>query len=179
MKRSMSDRRPRGLSLVESLTTLTLVAVVLGSGLPSLQTLQQRRELEGSAAQLETDLQLARASAVAHAEVLRMDFLNGAGGSCYVLHDGAAGDCACGADGLPVCSGGVTVLRGVHFGPAQPVALSANVASIAFDPVKGTVTPTATIRLTTPAGQLRTIINLMGRVRSCTPDASIAGHRRC
>lgn len=163
-------RRPSGLSLVESLIAAAVIAIVLGSALPPLQTMVQRRQLEGSAAQLETDLQLARMTAVAHSAVLRMAFMRDAHGSCYALHDGAAGDCRCGTDGTPICAEGVTVLRSVGFPSTQAVQLSANVRAIAFDPVKGTVTPTATLRLQAPAGQWRTVINVMGRVRSCSPS---------
>lgn len=179
-----SSRRPRrgrqdGFSLVESLIPLAVMAVLLGSALPSLETMKLRRQLEGSAAQLETDLQLARASAVAANQVLRMDFSSDASGSCYVLHDGAAGDCNCAQDGTPVCVAATTALRSQHFAAGDPIALKANAASIAFDPVKGTITPTATMRLQSRLGSLRLVINVMGRVRSCTPDDAVPGHRRC
>lgn len=172
-------RRQTGYTLVESLIPVTITAILLGGALPSLQTMTQRRQLEGSAAQLETDLQLARSAAVAANAVLRMDFASGAQGSCYILHDGAAGDCACGADGAPVCSAGVTPQRSVFFPDADPVRLHANVHSIGFDPTKGSVTPTASIRLQAQAGELRLVINVMGRVRSCTPDVALPGHHAC
>jgi type IV fimbrial biogenesis protein FimT len=176
-------RAPRchqtGFSLVEALMPMAVAAVLLGSALPSLETMKLRRQLEGSAAQLETDLQLARATAVAANEVLRMDFVAGAAGSCYVLHDGAAGDCTCAQDGVPSCVAGASVLRSQHFATGHPIQLNANANSIAFDPVKGTITPTATMRLQSPRGSLRVVINVMGRVRSCTPDNAVPGHRHC
>jgi type IV fimbrial biogenesis protein FimT len=179
-----SSRRPRrgrqdGFSLVESLIPLAVMAVLLGSALPSLETMKLRRQLEGSAAQLETDLQLARASAVAANQVLRMDFYSSDHGSGYVLHDGDAGDCDVAADSTPVCASGTTPWRVVLHDARQPVRLSANVRSIAFDPVKGTITPTATMRLQAPIGSLRLIINVMGRIRSCTPDGALPGQPAC
>jgi type IV fimbrial biogenesis protein FimT len=44
--------------------------------------------------------------------------------------------------------------------------------------VKGTVTPTASIQLRSAAGQLRQVVNVMGRVRTCTPDG-VPGYRAC
>ncbi len=171
--------RQAGLSLVDALITLAVAGILLGAALPSLQPMLQRRHLEGAAAQLETDLQLARSAAVAANLVLRLDVLTGPAAHCYVLHDGPAGSCACGDDGAPVCEAGVTSWRSVHFGAGSPVRLASNAASIAFDPVKGTVTPTATLRLDSAAGQLRTVVNVMGRIRSCTPDAALPGVPAC
>lgn len=172
-------RRQRGLSLVELLIPLAVAGVLLGTALPSLQGAIQRRHLEGAAAQLETDLQLARSAAVAANRVLRLDIVGGAPAACYVLHDGPVGSCTCGAAGIPVCEDGVESWRSAHFGPGRPVQLAANVRSIAFDPVKGTVTPTATLRLDAGVGQLRAVVNVMGRIRSCTPDAALPGLPRC
>jgi hypothetical protein len=35
------------------------------------------------------------------------------------------------------------------------------------------------MRLQAPVGELRLVINVMGRVRSCTPDAALPGQRAC
>lgn len=175
-----SPRHPQtGFSLVEVLIPIAVAAVLLGGALPSLETMKQRRQLEGNAAQLETDLQLARASAVAANQVLRMEFFGGDAGSGYVLHDGEVGDCVVAADGTPACATGTTPWRVVLLDAQGPVRLSVNVRAIAFDPVKGTITPTATMRLQSPIGSLRLVINVMGRVRSCTPDSAVPGHRNC
>jgi type IV fimbrial biogenesis protein FimT len=172
-------RRQPGFSLVEALIPIAVAAVLLGSALPSLQTMTLRRQLEGAAAQLETDLQLARASAVSANQVLRMDFFGGDAGSGYVLHDGEAGDCAVAADGTPVCATGITPWRVMLLDAQHPVRLGANVRAIAFDPVKGTITPTATMRLQSPIGSLRLVINVMGRIRSCSPDSALPGQPAC
>ena len=43
--------------------------------------------------------------AVARNAPLRISFESGAGGSCYVIHTGAANQCSCAADGTAVCQG--------------------------------------------------------------------------
>lgn len=177
----MSNRRiaQTGFSLVETLAVIGIASVLMGSAVPLLDTMKQRHQLAGSAAQLETDLHLARTTAVAANQVLRMEFLTEDGQGCYVLHDGPARACTCGSDGIPLCTAGVSAVRSVHFDAGQAVRLQANVAAIAFDPVKGTVAPTATLRLAAPVGQLQVVVNVMGRVRSCSPDAAVPGQPAC
>jgi type IV fimbrial biogenesis protein FimT len=52
--------------------------------------------------------------------------------------------------------------------------------SLTFDPVKGTVTPTATLRVEARDGRaIHQIVNLLGRVRSCTPGGRVSDERSC
>jgi len=49
-----------------------------------------------------------------------------------------------------------------------------------FDPVRGTSTPTATVQLSARNGTaIHQVMNIMGRVRSCSPAAAVSGYRRC
>lgn len=162
-------RRQTGSSLIECAIVTTVVALTLGAALPSFQEARQRRHLEGTAAQLETDLQLARAEAVARNEPVRLSFAQGDAGSCYWLHTGAKPQA--------VCEHRTDALRQVQLDTA--VRLQSNSASLLFDPIKGTVTPTATVRLQTEAGTLHLVVNVMGRVRSCSPDGALPGLARC
>lgn len=168
-----------GLSLIESLIPLAVATVLIGSALPAFDGLKQRRALESTAAQLETDLHLVRAAAVARNEVLRLDLVSDDGGSCYVVHNGQAGDCRCDTAGLAACTPGVDVVRSQRLPGTGAVALRSNARSMAFDPTVGTVTPTASLRLTAPVGELRLVVNVMGRVRSCTPDGALPGLPAC
>jgi type IV fimbrial biogenesis protein FimT len=61
---------------------------------------------------------------------------------------------------------------------AQQVA--ANVNSILFDPRVGTASPGGTVRLTDSAGrEIRHIVNLRGRVRTCSVQGALGGHPPC
>lgn len=170
----------RGFSLIESLTVLGVIAVTVGTAAPSLTTLRDVKRLEGAAAQLETELRFARSLAVARNETVRFTFGNGAGAGCYVIHTGAPSGCLCGGPGVPArCTGTAEALRSVSFDPADRLAVRTASSTFGFDPNKGTVTPTATLRLNAPAGQtLHVVINLMGRVRSCTPSG-LPGYKAC
>ena len=171
--------RTRGVTLTESMVTLAISTVAVGSALPGFDAARERRHLEGVAAQLETDLQLARSEAVAMNRTLRISFGSDAAGACYVLHTGAARDCQCG-DPSPRCVGDAVPLRSVRIGNVSGVTLASNVASMVFDPVKGTVTPTGTMRVTGHDGRaIHAIVNSMGRVRTCSPGSLVSGVPAC
>jgi type IV fimbrial biogenesis protein FimT len=176
---TLTQAPQRGVTLVEMATVTAVAAVLVGTVVPSFQQAQQRRQLEGVAAQLETDLQLARSEAVARNESVRVAFVNDASGSCYVLHTGPAGGCRCDGAGTTTCTDAAQALRSVPLAAGHPVQLESRTASMLFDAVKGTVTPTATVRVRSPAGDLRQVVNVMGRIRTCSPGGALAGYRPC
>ena len=181
MKPTRTPGRQRGTTLVEAATVTAIVAVVAGLAVPGFGSTIERRRIEGAAAQLETDLQLARAAAVARNDGVRVSFqASEDGSSCYVMHGGAVGDCHCAADGQPVCSPGAEALRSAYFGPNAPVRIVANSKSMLFDPVRGTVTPTATAKVQGRSGAaIHLVINVMGRVRACSPAPAFPGQKAC
>jgi type IV fimbrial biogenesis protein FimT len=173
-------RAQAGVTLVESTVATALAAVITTLAAPGFEDAIQRRHLEGAASQLETDLHLVRAAAVARHTPLRVSFESTAAGSCYVIHTGAAGACQCNGGDAPVCEPGAQAERSVRFAAGDRVGLTANVRSVLFDPVKGTSTPAATVQFTSRNGaQVRQVVNIMGRVRSCTPNAALPGIKRC
>jgi type IV fimbrial biogenesis protein FimT len=174
------SRRQSGVTLIEAAITTTVLTIAVGLAMPSLQQARERRHLEGVAAQLETDIQYTRSLAVARNEGTRIGFVHGPQASCYVIHTGAAGACSCSADGAAVCSGGAQALRTVHLGAAVPVRVQSNAGSMLFDPVKATVTPTGTVRVLARDGTaIHHVVNVMGRVRSCSPAPALPGYQAC
>lgn len=171
-------RRQRGITLVESLICLATIAVTLGAVLPGFGESLDRRRVEGAAAQLETDLQLTRSLAVAQNRTLRFEVARNEHGSCYVVHAGSAGDCTCAPQGA-VCAAGIEAHRVAHYPVDSGVVVTANVGSMVFEPLRGTVTPTATMRVQGENVTVHQIINLMGRVRSCSPGKAIPGVPAC
>lgn len=173
-------RAQAGVTLVESMVASSVLAVVTSLAAPSFNDAVQRRHLEGAAAQLETDIHYARTLAVSRNAPLRISFESGAGGSCYVIHTGSANQCSCAADGSAVCQGAAQAERSVRFAAGGPVGLTSNSRSVLFDPVRGTSTPTATVQLTAHNGAaIHQVMNVMGRVRSCSPAPALSGYRRC
>jgi type IV fimbrial biogenesis protein FimT len=171
-------RLRRGVTLVESLICMTVVTVTLGAVLPGFGGALERRRVEGAAAQLETDLQLTRSLAVAQNRTLRFEIAANEHGSCYVVHDGSAGDCTCAPQGA-VCTAGVQTHRVAHYPADSGVVVAANVGSMVFEPLRGTVTPTGTLRVQGSRIAVHQVVNLMGRVRSCSPAGAMPGMAAC
>jgi type IV fimbrial biogenesis protein FimT len=173
-------RAQNGVSLIESSIVLCLMALATGAVAPSFERAQQRRHLEGSAAQVATDLQYARSLAVARAATVRVSFQTHAGASCYVVHTGSAGDCQCASGSATVCRNGAEAVHAVRFEAGASVQVSSKSASMVFDPIKGTVTPTGTGKIQARHGSaIHQVVNVMGRVRTCSPAPALPGYRAC
>lgn len=171
--------RQRGVTLVEAAIALAVAAVAASTAAPGLQDLIARKRLEGTAAQLSTDLQTVRTEAVARNAPLRISFHADPGGSCYLIHTGAKALCSCSAAMPGTCTGEAVLVKAVYLPAAQRVTVAASTGSILFDPVHGTSTPAATARVTGVPGAIHHVVNVMGRVRTCSPEGRIAGYRVC
>ena len=172
--------RQRGVTLIEAATVLAVIAVVAGTAAPSLRAVIDARRLDAAATQLATDIRYVRTEAIARNEALRLSIRPVAGGSCYVVHTGAADACTCPATGAASCTGGADVLRTVVLPATARVTLQSNLGSMLFDPVHGTSTPTGTLRLIGAGDRaIHHIVNVMGRVRSCSPAGAVPGYRAC
>ena len=172
----------RGVSLVEMLCVLAILLVLLASSLTMFNDLRLGQRLHAVAALLETDIHLARSIAIRSGESVRLVVQAlPAGGSCYMLHNGAGDACTCSDDGSARCEAGVQLLRSEGQPATAGVVLAEPSHSMLFDGRSGTVTPTATLRLASRDGQvIHQVINIMGRVRSCSPtSAHIGGLRSC
>ena len=173
-------KKQRGVTLVEACATLAVATIVATSAAPSMQQLLDARRFDGTASQLASDLQFTRVSALARNQRVRFSLPTNAAGSCYVIHTGGADACRCGDGGPAVCSGGANEIRTVRMPATDRVFVQANVASILFDPVHGTSTPTGTLRVIGTNGrELRHVVNVMGRVRTCAPQGQVGGYRAC
>ena len=173
-----SPTRQRGITLVEAAVVVAVIAITTSAAAPSLQRLIERHRLEAAATQLAADLQLARNESLARNRIVRLSWH--AGSACYLLHTGTADACRCDAGGAAQCTPGQTSIRSVPWEAGSRISLQSSTASIAFDPLHGTVTPTATWRITAADGRaIHHVVNVMGRVRSCSPLAAVPGYRAC
>jgi len=172
----------RGVSLIEAMSVLCVVSLTVGAAIPSLGSLRQKADLTGVAAQIETDVQFARGQAVALNRTVQLTLREADGATCYIVHTGPAADCTCSAQapGASVCENGSHLLRAVSFASQGMVQVRSASKSLTFDPIRGIVTPTATLRVEARDGKaIHQIVNLLGRVRSCSPQGGPAGERAC
>lgn len=171
----------RGLTLIETAIVIAVMAIVAATVAPSLAGFIETRRLDGAATRLAADIQFVRSEAIARNRALRLSVHATANAStCWVVHTGLAAQCACADQGAAVCSGGAVEIKTVVLPAGERVALAANVGSIVFDPLHGTSTPTGTLRLVAASGRaVHHVVNVLGRVRSCSPAAAVPGYRAC
>lgn len=173
-------RRQRGVTLVEACIVLAVTAILASTAAPGMQDLIDARRLDSAAWQLAADIQFIRTEAVARNQPLRLSFHGSPAGSCYVIHSGAANQCRCAAPGPAECEGDAREIRTVTLAFADHVSLHANVGSVLFHPLHGTSSPTGTLRVLGTRGRaIHHVINIMGRVRSCSPQSAMPGYGAC
>ena len=184
------SRSTHGLTLVELAITLAIVAVLAAMAAPGFAQLIARQRLVGAAVQLASDVQFVRNESVLRNAALRLSFYASPSGSCYLVHSGARSACSCGDStgaagtaALATCAGDAEPIKTVSIAAASGLSVQANVASIRFDPLHGTGTPTGTLRVVSArAGSIHHVVNLLGRVRSCSPADSgpvVPGYPAC
>jgi type IV fimbrial biogenesis protein FimT len=173
-------RAQRGLTLIEVCSVLTIASIVVGTAMPSFESAKNKRVLEGVAAELATDLRYVRTEAVTRNVGVRFSFRPVAGGTCTLVHTGASADCQCSADGVAQCSNEASLLKAVFYPASSGLAVTTNVSSMRFDPTNGSVTPTGTVTMAGPNGQsLKHVVNITGRVRTCSPGGAVKGVPTC
>jgi type IV fimbrial biogenesis protein FimT len=163
--RDTGKHRQHGLTLLELAIVVAITAIVAAAAVPSFSALIDARRLDGAATRLAADIQLARSEAIARNRPLRLSIFSGAGTSCWIVHSGAAADCRCSDDAGAVCGDSAHAIKSVVLANNERVSIAGNVASIVFDPLHGTSTPTGTLRLVGARGSaVHHVVNVVGRV---------------
>jgi type IV fimbrial biogenesis protein FimT len=174
---------PRGVTLIEAAIVLAIVAIMASAAMPAFASFIETRRLDGVATQLAADVRTARAEAVQRGSGVRLTIHHAGWGDCYVVHTGAAEQCRCDEHGAASCTDGAQALRTVQLPAQDRVSLQANVASMRFDPLHGTATPSGTLKLVAASRRaVHHVVNVMGRVRSCSPQVAapaVSGWRPC
>ena len=99
-----------GLTLIEMMITLAVMAVLGAMAMPSLSAIATRHRLQAVAHQLQADVALAKLASARHGQVVYLRFLPGSAW-CYQLTTGPGGDCHQATAGQ--ANGVLRVVRGV------------------------------------------------------------------
>lgn len=169
--------RLRGLGLPEILVTLLLVAIVAAVAFPHMRDQAQLRQLRAASADWSRVMVSARQWAFVHHQSVRLEMLL-SGGTCLVLHTGSRGDCGGCAEEV-ACKAGTRLLD--RTAPLPPVLQGAATStSLIWSPGDRTVSPTGTLKLSLPDGRaIHHVVNLVGRLRLCSPGGLVGGLPPC
>jgi type IV fimbrial biogenesis protein FimT len=174
----MEDRMTArgGVTLVELLVALAVLAILATAAVPAFTTLIERHQLRGAANALYSDLLLARGEALRRNAPVGVAFGDGpAGAWCHAVTDGGACDCfAAGACALAGAPG--RVARGSDFPRVSLATRFAPAHGAVFNPARGTANP-GTAHLSGAAGSIDVVVSSLGRVRLCAEG--VPGYPPC
>lgn len=172
------DRRVgRGITLVECLVGLAVLAIVLSAGLPAYTGWRESTRLRGAADRLHNDLRLAQSEAHRRLSNVAVSFRRTAdGGWCYGWRLETACDCEqlqhCVIDGTE---------RAVRSDDWPGIDLAPGIAgnTLIFNPRRSTVTAGHITVAGASGDQLRVVVSGIGRIRQCAPGGGLLGLPEC
>lgn len=185
MRTPLSISHTRGVTLIELMVVLVIVAILLMVVAPSFSDLIARKRVEGTLTELNTDLQFARSEAAQRNTNVRITF----GTGCYVIHTLGSTNTSCTQAGNPTLGTDAIQIKLVQTAAASTVSFSPNntLTYLMFDSVRamatwdGTNALSGSVDITSNGGawQLRTSVTAMGRTQTCSPNSSITGYQAC
>lgn len=174
--RRRNSRPQRGFTLIELMVTLSVASVLAVVAVPGMQQMLQRRQLEGAAGEITSNLLMARSQAIAKNRNAFVSFSGSGASWSYGVDDAASCD--------PGVSNDCTVnsAERVYSSNAwKNVSLSQSFAgnSLSFEPRRGTVSGSGTVQLTSAAGEIDVTVSPIGYISACSPGASLGSYSPC
>lgn len=171
----------KGITLVESMMVITLTAILSALAIPSFKDMLINSRLEGRAREYVAHMNWARSLAVSTNQAVNLHIATGESASCYIVFQGPVNGCTCNGNGA-VCINPGNERLVVVFSHSDGVRVSARTesATIRINPAQGTISPTLTAIFAADNGKaVHNISNILGRTRTCTPEAASFGFRIC
>lgn len=179
-------RRHTGFSLIELMVTLAVLAIIVATAAPSFQSFLDKNRVVGAAEAVYTQAQAARSEAVKQSADMVLVVSSGASWCVgFSRNTGTPCDCTAAIDDEDACSviadGTNSVLKVVDGSAFNGVTVGAGApASMTFSGVRGATTGAGSIQLQSALGrQMQVQVNAIGRVRLCSPSASVGGYPSC
>jgi type IV fimbrial biogenesis protein FimT len=174
--------RAHGVTLIELMTVIAIMAILLAVAVPSFSSFLSKRRVENALTELTTDLQFARSEAAQRNVSVRITF----GTGCYVVHTVGSTATSCTQAGGASLGTGAVEVKTVKLETGSVLSFRPNntLTYLMFDSVRGmatwdgTGTTSGSVDITSSAGswQLRASVTPVGRTKACSPNASVAGY---
>ncbi|MBV8035690.1 Tfp pilus assembly protein FimT/FimU [Roseateles sp.] len=194
-KRFLAPKTRRsGLTLVEILVGLGVLAILLAVAAPSMADLLERRRVIAAAEEVASVLTYAKAETTSTNSVLTVRFDPGTSMSCAAVTTSATGfnnRCKCNQDPALICQGAGAELLRLFQLPADYVTFAADTIDhkwpgtsyqLKFGRMQMDVAALGfhvDVVSKKKKYTLRVEVNTAGRVRVCTPAGDMTGYARC
>ncbi len=155
-------KKPRGVTLIELLVTIIILAILATMAIPSFTNLLERQRLINATEAIYSDMQNARSEAVKRSLQFVVSIQNG----CLTVSDQVVSP--------------TVVLTNTCMTAFPTISMSDTGLPMSFDRVRGIPSPTGgTITLTSSNSLVaKVIISRFGRVRVCSPT-KVGGYPTC
>ena len=168
----------RGISLLELMITVSIIAIVVAIGAPSIASMQRSLQLKGALENTYFAFQNARSAAVSSGNDITVD-INSGTNWCVALSD--SGVCDCATANSCTIENVEQVVRASDYPliSMQDISFGANNSAI-FDSIRGLAIGSAgSTVLTDGANEGKIILNNMGRIHICVQDGDIGEYAAC
>lgn len=171
----MLDPIARGVTLLELLVALAVLAILVAAGVPGLREFIITQRLKAAAETVYADLTLARDEALHRNRTISIAFEFEEGGTrwCFAPSDHLPCDCQRGECGI-----GAHSAHGTTEAAFREISLRTNFYHqvVSFHPVRGTANP-GTVALTASDQIIEVRVSNLGRIRLCAVE--LGGYPIC
>lgn len=171
-----SSGKSRGFTFIELMVALSVTTILAVVAVPNLQQVLQRRQLEGAAGEMYSNLLMARSQAIEKNRNAFVDFSGSGASWSYGLDDSAVCD--------PAVSGDCTInsAERVYKSSAWKnvsLAQTFSGSGLSFEPRRGMASVSGTIQITSAAGEVDLTVSPIGYVSACSVGAPLGSYSAC